>query len=307
MNTNKIVKIIEAGVLLLFLEIDGFCEFTSTGWTMFRKVQSSKFSMNDTVPVGEGSPSGMLYNPATLGKLKRNEVSVVSELGPVGDGFGGVLAGFSFGNMALGIYYAYYDAGIAELNWIEGGELKSRNVNAQRDMLGGISMEAGLLKGVSVGVSVKGAKSVIAEDNSAYAIAGDIGVLVEPSDCVSMSVAYRDFGYSTEFSEDRSDLPTSVLAGCGYNLTSSNNNINLSITAGANYYIKGGETVPAVGVEVGFNSIVFDAGYKYGVDEYSFQTGMRLSIKNTVFAYAYVPGRYFDDTHRMTLSYRFAN
>jgi hypothetical protein len=298
-------KIITVLTVTFILSGSGYCGFGESGWMIFRKVQSSRFYLNAAVSPRDGGLFGMLNNPASLRITKGSAFALISELGPAGGGFGGILSGFSMSKISAGGYFAYHNAGDAELNWLEGAQLRTRKVCAQSDVMGAVTVKSDIFDGISAGAALKAAGSTVAEDESAFAVAGDVGILAAAAEGISLSLSLRNLGYSSRFNDESSSLPVSVLAGGGYSM--SFRGTDIIFTAGADYHIYEKEFIPAAGVEFRYESLLLDAGYRFGVEEFAFQACMTLQLGNTVFGYSYIPGAYLDAVHRASIGCRIGN
>lgn len=277
---------------------------TASGWTIFRKLQSSQFQgMVAAAPLHCDIP-GFLYNPAVLQNVSDKEISVISEYGPVGDKLGGILYCSKIKKIKTAYGVAYYDAGTVELNWIENGQLQTKNVYAQRDFFGIVSSAFGLSSKLMAGVSVKGARSELAQMETAFAFASDIGVLYLLRKNLSFSAAIQNLGLSTKFIDSGSLLPTSMYFGSSI-ILKIKRKYDVICAPGVLYYFNEQKILFDTGLEFGYNLIYLNAGYRINADELKSYVGLRLLIKNMVLTYAFVPGTYFDPAHRFNIIYRF--
>ena len=141
----------------------------SSGWSIFNRIQSSQFRAISATSPGYSDLSGILYNPAMAGTLSSKQLLLISELGFAEDKPGAAFVGLPTGKGMISFGAGYYDAGSVELNWIENGEVMTENVALQRDMLGVLSYKRSLFHNLYAGVTVKAAKSEIAQRSSASA------------------------------------------------------------------------------------------------------------------------------------------
>lgn len=305
---TDILKLIFIVILLItaiitLISTNSFSDFGASGWTIFRKLGSTQFKgISTAVPVN-GDISGFLYNPSILGIIRNRQITMITEFGPVEDNLGGILYGSRVKDSFLAGGFVYYDAGIAELNWMESGELMTRNVHAQRDIMAVVSFGRAITKRLFAGVSMKCAASELAEMYSAYAYAGDIGFLYLPSESLSLAFALQNMGNSTEFIDSKSLLPAAGYLGAGYSWTLEN--YCVVCAGGVTYYKNDEKILPEIGIELGYYNFSLNAGYRFSVDELRLHTGLKVLYKHIIFGYAFIPGTYFDQTHRLSISFRF--
>lgn len=283
-----------------------YASFGKSGWIIFRKVSSAKFKAITTVAAVRGDLSGVFYNPAVLGTNTQREVFLLSELGFTEDKFGGLVYGEPLRNGMLAGGVVYYDAGKIELNWIEGNELKTENVNAQQDVLGILSYGHKFSEKMFAGATVKIATSKIVERKSANAYCVDLGIFYLPIEKLSISVAAQNLGTSTKFIEKENPLPTSAYIGAGY-VSRLPSNVYLLGGFGGTYNFTDEKLIPEVGVEFVYDFISLNLGYRFNVEEAKLHFGLGLNWKNIDVGYAYIPGMYLDTTHRVSIGFRFGS
>jgi hypothetical protein len=170
-------------------------------------------------------------------------------------------------------------------------------------MLGIISFQNKVTNSLFTGFSIKAARSELAEMESAYTYAADVGLFILPTRNVSISAALQNLGGATKFIDSDTPLPTAGYIGSG--ITLNMGSLYLLPSAGVTYYIEDAELMPEVGVEAGCSLLSLNMGYRNSADDFKLHVGTRITLKNMVFGYAYIPSNYLDTTHRLTLSYRF--
>jgi hypothetical protein len=239
-----------------------------------------------------------------LGTLKESELAFSSEQGLDEDMLSSVMYGHRLDKGVIAAGFAYYDAGKAELNWLDGnGVLNTQNVAAEKDMMGVVSFEHIVNSKLSWGISLKGASSTLAERQEAYAFAADAGLLLLLSPNLSLSFAAQNLGTSTKFISVANPLPTAGYAGCGYIMHFGP--AYMLSTVGATYFINDTITVPEAGIELGSGPISINAGYSGYEGEANTQIGIKLKLKSLVFGYAFLPSTNLNSVQRMSISYRF--
>jgi len=291
--------------LILFIVHAVFADYNASGWPIFRK---AKFAQIDSLSAGspqKSDISGFLYNPAVLGVKTSEELMILSEMGPVGDSLGSVLYGSKLKRGMLGFGIVYYDAGEAELNWIDNGILRSDTVSTQRDIMAAASYGYKVNETLTLGISLKGARSELAEMESAYAAAGDIGVILNPLrklKSFNVNFSLNNLGASTAFIENPDPLPSMANAGLGY--TYEQDNYYMAFAGGVSHLIRESKTVLEGGVEAGNGVISLNLGYRFNADEMKLHAGMKFHLNNMPFGYAYIPGNYIGKTHRLSVGFK---
>ncbi|OGS17205.1 MAG: hypothetical protein A2219_03125 [Elusimicrobia bacterium RIFOXYA2_FULL_50_26] len=296
-------KLLVACAALLCAAGVGFGDVGKSGWTIFRKIQSAQPKSIAAIMPLQGDLSGVLYNPAVLGGRRKNELFFVSESGLSDDRLGAALYAFPVGAGTLSAGFAYYDAGMMELNWLEGGQLISDTVAAQKDMLGVISYGRRYAGRLALGASVKLASSEIAQRSSAISGAIDAGLIYEVAKNVPVSVAVQNVGIATKFIDKENPLPTGVYFGGGYR-KASRNSYMLS-GAGVTYNITDATVVPEAGIELGYDFISANLGYRLANSDAALHCGLGVKAGAIEFGYAFSPAAYLNSTHRFNLTCKF--
>lgn len=304
-------KMLKKLCLLLFaihylLIANSFAGTGSTGWWIFRRPQSTKPRALTSVAAVRGDLSGVFYNPAVLGSVQQKEIFVMSELGMALDTFGGLLYGTPVGkNSGVAIGAVYYDAGRTTLYYMEGGELKERNVVLQRDIFGIVSYGSKLNSSVLAGATLKLANSNIAEVKDATAFAADVGALYFSNiEGLTFSLVGQNIGASTKFLNRAEELPFSVALGAAYGHHIRGNSY-LGFGLEMPYILKEGRVLPTIGIEYGFERFSINLGYRFGASDSVFHVGFGFATKSLDFGYAYIPAVYLSPTHRFNVGFKF--
>ena len=305
MNVLKFeAAVVLYSLILQLLAVCAYADVGTSGWQIFTMVHSAQFSGISSAAPAEGDITGSLYNPAMLGTLKDSELSFNSEQGLDSDALGSIIYGEPLHSSMITGGFAYYDAGTAELNWIDNnGALNTQNVAAERDTMGFISFQHMASKVLSWGISLKGASSILAERQEAHACAVDAGVLILLKPNLSLSFAAQNIGSSTKFIAVANQLPTAGYAGCGYIFRFGS--AYMLSTIGVTYFINDVTTVPEAGLEFGLGALSFNAGYSGYQGEANTQIGFQLKLKSFVFGYAFLPSTNLNSVQRLSISYRF--
>lgn len=277
----------------------------STGWWIFRRPQSTKPKAITTVAAVRGNLPGVFYNPCILGTITEREIFFLTELGLAQDSFGGLIYGQPIGSEAgISTGFVYYDAGKMTLYWIENNNEQSREVSAQRDILGFVSYAHKIGKMAVIGANVKFANSKIAEEKDASAVACDLGLMLFTSESLSLSFAAQNLGVSTKFVSRAEELPASIWFGSAYNKKISANSY-LVVGFELPYIMKESKIIPSIAIEYGTGLIEFNVGYWFGSEEPVIHTGFGITISNFDFGYAFIPAKYLSHAHRLNLGCRF--
>lgn len=282
-----------------------FADSGTSGWTIFKKAQSTRFKGISSVAVVHGDFSGSLYNPALLGVRNQKEIFFVSETGLSEDKLGALLYGMPLKSGMVSGGFAYYDAGNVELNWMDGVELKSETVNAQKDIMGFVSYGRQYSSKLYAGASLKIATSEIAQRKSALAGAVDVGVVYVPVSNMPVSLSVQNVGIATKFVEKENPLPTSVYIGSGYYHTEKK---SYFISAGGiTSNLSDNTIIPEAGIEYGYDFFSMNVGYRFGVQEAAAHVGIGVHWNNMEFGYAFTPSTYLNPMHRFSISMKLGN
>ncbi|MFH1352179.1 MAG: hypothetical protein ABIH68_01235 [bacterium] len=290
-------------ILILCLAVNSFAGFGESGWLIFRKAQSTRFKALSAATAVNGDLSGIFYNPALTATNKKNELFFLSELGFAEDSLMGLVFGRPLTNGGLAAGVINYDAGKMELNWIEGTELKSEEVSAQKDTMGIVSYALNLKKNIQAGLNIKIASSEIAERQKAAAWASDLGILYSPFTGLSLSAAVNNIGTAGKFINEKEPLPAGAYYGAAYSLGTEKK--RLVMAAGAGYNMQDNEAVSEIGAEFVLRSISFNAGYKMNIEQENLHFGLGISYKSFKLALAYIPGVYLNSVQRLSIGYGF--
>ncbi len=296
--------------LMLFLStfilfsINTFLQAKTTGWWIFRRVQSTKPKPVTAVAAVRGDLSGVIYNPSILGTITEKEIFFLSEIvGIANDTFGGVIYGqpvMKYSGLSIGI--VYYDAGRTTLYWIENGKEQQKTVTIQRDLLGLFSYGQKIATDIFAGITFKFANSRIVEAKDSWAIASDLGILYSPLQNLSLSAAVQNIGTATKFVDETDPLPTSVWFGSCYALNIGKTELIAGIDIP--YIIAEQKVIPTIGLEFGISFFAINFAYRFNVIDSVFQVGLTTKLKNFDFGYSFIPATYLSPTHRINLGFR---
>lgn len=281
-----------------------FAQTASTGWTLFRKLQSVKPQALSSTYYLQGDLSGVLYNPSLLALSGGRELDITTGFGTADERVVGSVFSFPWKNdvnLAAGLFN--YDYGTMDLNWIDGNEIKSRTVSAQSDYMAMVSAGKLVGKHVGLGVNVKAASSRIAEEATAYAFAVDGGLTWFVNNKLSCVVAAQNVGYTTKFIDRSEKLPTAIMGGVSYLQNIANGYVILA--ADAPYLMDESRFTPSVGIEIGKWPFSFFAGYRTYVDDAALSYGISLTQAKYDFSYSYTPAQWLDGMHRVAFSMKF--
>jgi hypothetical protein len=285
-----------------------YAKVGSTGWIIFRKAQSPKPKPVTSVAAIRGDLSGVLYNPSVLATIEQREIFTIAEVGLTEDKIAAVIYGQPLGKIqALSVGILTYNAGKMSLYWIEDGQEKEREVNAQNDFLGIISYGRKITDKLHIGATTKFATSNIAETSSAMAYAIDLGLSYYLTNNLVVSAAGQNLGFSTKFLDKDEKLPASIWTAVGYSGVISSLGQNFYYVVGADipYIIDEQRIAPSIGVEVGRLPISIFFGYRINVEEGVFNIGLLFIHEKFDISYSYIPATYLSQVHRLSLGFRF--
>ncbi|OQA90676.1 MAG: hypothetical protein BWY26_01366 [Elusimicrobia bacterium ADurb.Bin231] len=308
---NKIIKriFLEKAILsflLLFFLLYSFslyAEVGKSGWSIFNKPQSGRFSSVNLISPLNSDLSFVFYNPALAVTKVQRELFLISEMGISNDTLGGMVYAepLSGGVACAGI--VLYSAGDMDLNWLENGAEYSRNVNALSDTLITLSYGFKYEENAFVGASFKIASEKIADMESASAYVFDFGALYAAREDIFVSVALRNLGFSTAFYEEKNILPASLYAGAGYMYKLMKT--YLMPVLGITVNIPDSNAIVDIGVDAGYDLVFLNLGYRINAEESNIHIGAGVKWQDFDLSYSYIPGRYMDASHRLGLSYKF--
>jgi hypothetical protein len=299
MNKRNAVLI---GVLSLLTASAG-ADFGKSGWPIFRKIQSAQCKAVTAAAPSHASLSSVLYNPAVSGAADEQELLFISEAGMAEEKLGCALYSQPLQRGTLTAGLAYYDAGSVELNWMDAGTLHTRTACAQRDMLGMVAYAHRLSNKFFGGLSLKAATSEIAETRTATAIAADVGMYYRPTAALAFSIAAQNMGVSSKFIDKENPLPTAAYVGGACLLGTAKSYLMPAV--GMTWLTQDEKAIAEAGVELGYEFLSLNAGYRFGMQEANMHCGLQVRLHSIVFGYAFVPGVYLDATHRMNISFKF--
>lgn len=305
MMCHKKIFVVITLSLVFYLLILNYveCGVGSTGWIIFRKVQSPKPKPITTVCAVRGDLSGVLYNPSILSTVERNEIFFISEFGFTEDKLAGIIFAYPFKRQTISAGVLNYDAGETTLYWIESGKENKKTVKLQNDLLGMISYSRAITDKLKAGLTAKFATSSIVEAVTAQAYAVDLGISYFVTDRLIFSVAAQNFGMTTKFFDKSEKLPSSLWSAVGYT-ASFGNDYYYSLGIDVPYILDERRVTPSVGVEVGRIPFGIFFGYRYA-DESKFNIGLSLALKDIDVSYAFAPSTWLNHVHRISLGVRF--
>jgi len=125
----------------------------------------------------------------------------------------------------------------------------------------------------------------------------DLGLLMTPSEAVSIGMAVLNFGSTLQLRDESYDLPTSYRAGISYTFR--------QFTSAADVVNVDGETHLHLGEEFNFmNDFYIRAGYRAGYDTKDFSAGCGFSGRNLRIDYAFLPFKEgLSDSHLFNLTF----
>ncbi|MCX7956859.1 MAG: hypothetical protein N2643_03065 [Endomicrobia bacterium] len=281
-----------------------YTDVGSTGWLIFRKIQSPKPKPITTVAAIRGDLLGVLYNPSILSTINNKEIFTIAEMGFSEDITGGLIYGHPLGNSGITAGIFYYDAGFTSIYWIDNAQEVEKKVSLQKDILFAISYGRQLIQGVSGGISAKFASSKFLDTVGANAVAFDIGLSYLPNKKIILSFVAQNFGFSSKFVEKEEKIPTSIYAAIGY-FGDVLQRYYYSVGFDVPYLVEEKRLAPGVGVEFGKLPVGIFLGYRTNIYEGNFNVGFSFKIKKIDFSYSYIPTKYLPPSHKISFGFQF--
>jgi hypothetical protein len=205
------------------------------------------------------------------------------------------------GKIGVGVQYLSYGS-ITETDstGLEGTDFTPYDIAA-------ILSYAREINGISLGVNIKYISSKI-EDESAWAVAADVGSIYKMCDKLSLGLVVQNIGTKMKYIDEEEDLPLNIKAGVAYKLMES-----LLVTADVNapadgeiIMSGGGEYCHSVNenlsasVRAGYNTRNKDTGDLNGI-----AAGAGIKYQKYNLDYAYAPYGDLGNTHRVSLGVKF--
>lgn len=273
--------------------------------------------------------SALYYNPAGLSRLNAHEVGF-SFLSGAADNtlqniaYGGPIpfAGLSQnGYAAAGASLLFAQNGTLEYNRLnpDGSLAASQSLSAGSDfvMSGGYAERVGAtpleLKDGALGInhymglSGKYLRSTLAERYTATTFAADAGYLVHsPEIGTSVGLSMLNFGGKLRYIEESDPLPLTLRLGTAYQKLQRDNAMTVALDG--DYTLKEKQWHVNTGFEYFWQrSYGLRLGYQWHRDAVGLTMGFGIRWRGRVlFDYAWALGSSLSDTHRFTISYRFA-
>lgn len=279
----------------------------STGWIIFRKVQSPKPRSLTTVAAIRGDVSGVLYNPAILATIENKELFTMAEVGITEDKLYGIIYGYPLKRSGVSVGVLNYNLGKDVLYWIEGDkEVKSQEITLQDDYLGFISYGRQISNKIVIGITAKFATTKVVEAIESKAYAVDIGGSYFFKNVV-ISLAGQNLGVSEKFVDKEEKLPMSVYLAVGYSgvIKEFDREYYYVIGCDVPYLIDENRPLAGVGLEIGKEPFGIFVGYRANVTEANLSVGISLNFKKFDFGYTYIPTTYLKPLHRVSLGVKF--
>lgn len=283
----------------------------SSGWSTWRRVQAPRPRGIISVIGVRGDLSGVLSNPSVLSSIPKPELFSFAERGLTKDVFGGLLFGQPLnggkaGGLAVGAMY--YNAGSLDLTYFDPitKAETTKSVSGQSDVIGMIAYGVPVGNTLGLGITAKMGTSSVAEAVSAVAAALDLGGWWQsPVDGLSFGGGVQNLGISGAFIKSRESLPLIGSLGAGYTRRIGQD-MSGTIGVDANYLAPESRVLGQTGLEIGWKGYSVLGGYRFGAKDAQFTVGVGVRLGSIDFSYAFLPGRFLNDVHRIGLGYQFA-
>ena len=284
-----------------------FCAQTgSTGWPIFRQVESARPEATNSPAYFPGDLITALSNPALLADLKSSEINAITYSGFMDARFSGIGYVHKFDNKsALGLSIFNYDYGQIALDWIEGNNIVERNVSAETDNLCIVSYGRALSSNLDGGINLKFATSKLVDQYSANAYAVDGGLAYHLGHNTVLSMALQNFGTASAFVSKNESLPLCVTPGISY--LKKINSFYLLGGVQIPYLIEESRNTPGVAFEFGRWPVSFFADYTMNKDELAYKYGLSFATEKFDITYSCSPGQWLDNVNRISISMKLDN
>lgn len=284
----------------------------SSGWSTWRRIQAPRPRGIISVIGVRGDLSGVLSNPSVLSSIPKPELFSFAERGLTKDVFGGLLYGQPLndgkaGGLAVGAMY--YNAGSLDLTYFDPTTKleTTKSVSGQSDVIGMVAYGVPVGNTLGLGITAKMGTSSVAEAVSAVAAALDLGGWWQsPVEGLSFGGGAQNLGISGAFIKSRESLPLIGALGAGYTRRMGED-MSWTVGVDANYLAPESRLLGQGGLEVGWRGFSVLGGYRFGKDtkDAQFTAGVGVRLKSLDFTYAFLPGRFLNDVHRIGLGYQF--
>lgn len=265
-------------------------------------------AMGDTGAVETGA-NAINWNPAGLNRLERSDIAFTHAQWLDGISFQNVSFAMKHGEGAMGASIVYL--GVPSIDKFDNTGVPVSASYAPSDLSFALSY-ARVLNDLPVGANLKYISSTI-DGTSASAIAADVGVLLDSAlklnvPNLSVGLALQNIGTQMKFNKESFSLPLMLRAGAYY-APLSTVALALDISKPVDTDVighLGGEYRYAIGQE---SSVAGRLGYRTNTEGLSglagLTTGVGFGYRDLYVDYAFVPYGDLDDTHRVTLGYKF--
>jgi tetratricopeptide (TPR) repeat protein len=246
--------------------------------------------------------SGIYYNPAGLGQLKRSEAAFTHNrwFEQIKYNYFAAAHSLKFGTLAL----SFYQVGYGEIQGYD-HEGTQTETHQPYDLAGAVSFGTKIFNRKNnllfAGINLKYIYENL-DESEAQAIAGDIGIIYRTPFNLSLAFAARNIGPKIKFFQEEESLPLSFKFGSALNLMDKNLNLAADYTfpADEESYINTGAEYCI------WRFLVLRAGFR---SSEALDTGLRCGLgvrgNSLLLDYSFVPYGDLGQTHRFSLSLRF--
>gem|GEM_PF-6677099 len=249
--------------------------------------------------------SGLNYNPALLGNIENNSISL-SHLTWIA-GFMQEQAGFgkkfNFGTLGLNASFLYNTSIVkTDIYGQELGEINAYNVLVHAGWAKNLNL---LGTSIGVGVGIKYIRSVL-DEYKGNSVSLDLGIIYnfENLQKLKLGLAVQNVGLPMKYESEGTMLPINVQCGASYFILDKGS-YQLKLFGSAGYNLDNSLYFP-VGVEGKlFEMIYLRAGYLFAQDHLrNLSTGIGVQISRLSIDLGYLPNIGTDMTYVATLGYK---
>lgn len=289
-----------------------FAEGTNAGDILIQSLSAKAQGMGEafaSIPANEGRVTALQYNPASIGFLNQNEISVTYKGGVFGDNTGIISFGSPLwgGRNGLGNFagtFLYESAG--DVDFVDGAGTK-KTVNAQKDIGFILSYSRPLFfENFTLGANGKILNSKLVENYSATAFALDLGALMKMGS-FAFGGSVQNMGTGLKYNRTKEYIPFAFRLGASHRMKWFKQHSTL---AGIDLIKQRDSNIKAnFGLEYVYGDskfpIAFRSGYKLGEDTGKINFGLGLSFAKLKLDYSMQVIAGTQNSHFVTLGFLF--
>lgn len=274
---------------------------SSSAYILTRTVNARASGLAEALGAVTDDVSSLCYNPALVASLSSKQISLMYNKGIADDTYATVLYGHPMGSFSFGINLFYYDANTLEF-YDSNSSLQMKN--AEKDIIGGMSIGTMIKKGLYAGISLKYLSSTLVEYKTANALAIDLGLAYSFSRRFTFGFSGSNFGSGLKYISESSQLPLLARCSLAYELLERKNN-SLLLVGDVAYLYNEEQVIPAIGGEFKTGIFSLRAGSKFNSDTQGLNVGLGINVNNLNIDYAFGSTKELNNEHTISLRISF--